>query len=404
MTFKVGNEFFNETKVNHPNLRDDASLNSKPVPQLVEDAIKLISIRPELLDLIEAASEPMEDAKKQIDEQAHAFSLSPDFQVLMPTDHDLKHTMKAFPTYKRVDIVDSLRSRQTVWHNRFQQLLFLMATQVHHLLSLLYQLIQSKGKKHLLYEEETLGQMEARWRQLSLELYDYPKNKFDVSKIPTAYDYTKYDSTHNRTLSLGISDHLRNMLHTASWISSLVLSCEYGVNRRQKLQIGSCIAQPLLQHIIHRSMRQFRRPEVGSRLALYFTSESHVAGLVNLLVCSPELDTDFVVRGELNYLSHIVFKLYEDRRDNGFPHYFVDLFLSTGAEHDVFGTLSTDQHVLSVAPLVFLQRVTLVDLTTVAVPFSFFFENDDIYHPDSRSSSRSPVMGSSTNDSTNNNT
>jgi Histidine phosphatase superfamily (branch 2)/Diphosphoinositol pentakisphosphate kinase 2 N-terminal domain/RimK-like ATP-grasp domain len=337
--------------------------------------------RPDLLGDCSAASEAMERAKVTIEEQAHLFSLSEDFMALMPSDADLRHTMRASPTFKPADAADSLRSQQTVWRNRFQQLLFLVTNQVRNFCLHLADAADRLGGAHAVYADETLEHMVARWKRLWSNLYNVPKNRFNLSKVPAAYDYAKFDAAHNSALTSGSAGLLRELLHTASWLAAVVLSCEYGCTRIEKLRIGSLVSQPLLQHIVHRSLRQCTQPKPRSRLSLYFTSESHIATLVNLLVSSPIVDSSYAIRGECNYLSHVCFKLYRHTVSLEYSYYYVDILLSTGAEHDVFNHVDGD-HVVPINRCVLIERVRLFDLSTLAVSFDALYSDDDCLQQD----------------------
>ena len=98
-----------------------------------------------------------------------------------------------------------------------------------------------------------------------------------------------------------------------------------------------------------------------ANMALTLLGQSHIASLANLLLYSSEVQSHFEIRGELNYLSHIVFKVYRDS---------VDILLSTGAEHDIFGHLTDQDTVVPIQMAKPIKRgVSHINIATVALPF-----------------------------------
>eukprot|EP00010_Vexillifera_abyssalis_P007461 CAMPEP_0201546708 /NCGR_PEP_ID=MMETSP0173_2-20130828/3032_1 /ASSEMBLY_ACC=CAM_ASM_000268 /TAXON_ID=218659 /ORGANISM="Vexillifera sp., Strain DIVA3 564/2" /LENGTH=250 /DNA_ID=CAMNT_0047955461 /DNA_START=269 /DNA_END=1021 /DNA_ORIENTATION=- len=207
---------------------------------------------------------------------------------------------------------------------------------------------------------ETLSEMLSRWKRISLELYTASTNKFDVSKVSTTYDYAKYDSVHNRQLSVATFILLRHILHTSSWLACLILDCEYGINPSAKFRIGKLVSQPLLRFIVEQCIMPLTSPTKSnidddsdtdddldqmpnySPMHCFFTSESHIATLTNFLFNAPNAPPSRVlVRGELNYLSNICFKVYRSVEGR----IYLKVLLSTGVDHDVFGSLGQSDDV-----------------------------------------------------------
>ncbi|PKA60978.1 inositol hexakisphosphate/diphosphoinositol-pentakisphosphate kinase [Apostasia shenzhenica] len=221
--------------------------------------------------------------------------------------------------------------------------------------------------------------MFARWKKLERDLYNERK---------------EYDLLHNAHLNL---DGLANLFKVAKLLADGVIPNEYGINPKQKLEIGSKIARRLLGKIlidlrntreeainvaepkdgfettvVHRSRKEdnnhharhanknedarrtsstsdksmdqdddedketkyrldpkyanVKTPERHVRTRLYFTSESHIHSLMNVLrycnlddslqgedslVCHSALERLLKTR-ELDYMSYIVLRMFEN--------------------------------------------------------------------------------------------
>ncbi|WOK99372.1 inositol hexakisphosphate and diphosphoinositol-pentakisphosphate kinase 1-like isoform X1 [Canna indica] len=225
--------------------------------------------------------------------------------------------------------------------------------------------------------------MFARWKKLERDLYNERKARYDITQIPDVYDSSKYDLLHNAHLNL---EGLAELFKVAQVLADGVIPNEYGINPRQKLKIGSKIARRLLGKILidlrntreeaisiaelknsqeseyqlrplnknedprrssstsEKSLDQeddedretkyrldpkyanVRTPERHVRTRLYFTSESHIHSLMNVLrycnldeslqgeeslVCYSALERLFRTK-ELDYMSHVVLRLFEN--------------------------------------------------------------------------------------------
>ncbi|CAN1755553.1 Inositol hexakisphosphate and diphosphoinositol-pentakisphosphate kinase VIP2 [Linum perenne] len=89
--------------------------------------------------------------------------------------------------------------------------------------------------------------MYARWRKLEKDLYNERKVRFDITQIPDVYDSCKYDLLHNAHLNL---EGLDELFKVAQFLADGVIPNEYGINPKQKLNIGSKIARRLLGKIL----------------------------------------------------------------------------------------------------------------------------------------------------------
>ncbi|KAK7381320.1 hypothetical protein VNO78_33929 [Psophocarpus tetragonolobus] len=247
--------------------------------------------------------------------------------------------------------------------------------------------------------------MYARWKKLETDLYNERKERFDITQIPDVYDSCKYDLLHNAHLNLEGLDELFNV---AQMLADGVIPNEYGINPKQKLKIGSKIARRLLGKLLIdlRNTREeaitvadlknnhdhsfsvkiekedaeaksklfhkndeidqdddddketkyrldpkyanVRTPERHVRTRLYFTSESHIHSLMNVLrycnldeslqeeeslVCHNALERLCKTR-ELDYMSHIVLRMFENAEValEDPKRYRIELTYSRGAD------------------------------------------------------------------------
>ena len=110
---------------------------------------------------------------------------------------------------------------------------------------------------------------------------------------------------------------------------------------QDRWSIGVNIARPLLREII-RNLEGGLKAVVSHRVTLYFSSESHIHALRNvLLLCGIAANRTVATTLdaiELNYLSHAVFRLYEDLSQSpSHPlRFYVSVQFSPGAALDPF--------------------------------------------------------------------
>ena len=147
-----------------------------------------------------------------------------------------------------------------------------------------------------------------RWTKLKREFYKAKKGVFDTTKIPDLYDNAMYDMLHNQQLELPA---LPELYATARALASYVVPQEYGLEPEDKVKIGSAIGSSMLnklrrdlltpmeqdrgtgahadveQERVHRLDHSVhtdvRTPHRHVRTRLYFTSESHIHSLFNVL-------------------------------------------------------------------------------------------------------------------------
>eukprot|EP01004_Peranema_trichophorum_P003664 NODE_263_length_3101_cov_40.223304_g227_i0.p1 GENE.NODE_263_length_3101_cov_40.223304_g227_i0~~NODE_263_length_3101_cov_40.223304_g227_i0.p1 ORF type:complete len:959 (-),score=209.09 NODE_263_length_3101_cov_40.223304_g227_i0:224-2947(-) len=85
-----------------------------------------------------------------------------------------------------------------------------------------------------------------RWRKLYKGLYNDKKGLYDCSKIPDIYDAAKYDAIHNSHLGLP----LRELYLVSRQLANCVIPGEYGTEKLLKRTIGSRICCQLLGKLL----------------------------------------------------------------------------------------------------------------------------------------------------------
>ncbi|CAM9563815.1 unnamed protein product, partial [Phaeothamnion confervicola] len=186
---------------------------------------------------------------------------------------------------------------------------------------------------------ETLLLMLDRWRKLHKEMYSAKVDRFDITKVPDVHDNVRYDCLHNEQLGLFGMAALYDL---AKNLADAVVPQEYGITVRDKLLIGSKMCSALLEKIkydldiarkndemdmrYHLDLSHAEDLPINSlgrrvRTRLYFTSESHLHTLLNVLRYPvnghPPLVTGEAARmlsrtKEMCYLTTFVIRLFED--------------------------------------------------------------------------------------------
>ncbi|CAK4608791.1 unnamed protein product [Aphanomyces euteiches] len=231
---------------------------------------------------------------------------------------------------------------------------------------------------------ETLEMMRERWAKLYRDFYSKKHNTYDLSKIPDIHDCIRYDAMHNAHLYLS---GVRELLDISASLAHALVPQEYGIDAHEKLHIGTNMCRSLLKkvrddldlargiNITHRLNPAFatkdnliKSTHRSVRTRLYFTSESHLHTLLNVLrhsVTGIEDDAPISCDAvkliedipELCYMTHIVVRVFERGwYDSMDPKRFrVELSLSPGATGDPL-TEFTPQKPLPVAPLQVISR------------------------------------------------
>ncbi|KAJ7074003.1 cortical actin cytoskeleton protein asp1 [Mycena amicta] len=183
-----------------------------------------------------------------------------------------------------------------------------------------------------------------RWEKLFEDFCDVEQKKFDPSRVSELYDTIKYCALHHRTFLFAIFDEhgrsdaaqppgdrkLHELYGRAKALFDLVAPQEYGIEPEEKEEIGVLTSLPLLRNVV--ADLEAARNHGGSSLRLYFTKESHIHTLVNLVLHSGLPIANRRIP-ELDYCSNITFELYERNHGRGMSdkEYSIKLSLSEGA-------------------------------------------------------------------------
>ena len=218
-----------------------------------------------------------------------------------------------------------------------------------------------------LYKGETLLELTERWRFIYKRLYDCDDDVFDLSRIPDVHDNVRFDVLHNP--HLGLSSTLEKLYELAKSMADCVVPQEYGTTVAEKRSVGVKICSSLLEKIMYdlciartdnkADMRYMINLDYSAdlpintmgrriRTRLYFTSESHLHTMLNVLrfACCDGARPILSQRGvelvnqtrELCYLTQIVIRLFEDTsRSMDDPRRFrVEILFSPGADATPF--------------------------------------------------------------------
>ncbi|KAI8084075.1 histidine phosphatase superfamily-domain-containing protein [Gilbertella persicaria] len=179
----------------------------------------------------------------------------------------------------------------------------------------------------------------------------------DPSWISVLYDSLKYDSLHNRQFLLTIfkdescNSDVHKLYKAVKVMFDFIAPQEYGISDTEKKNIGMLISFPLLKKILN-DLDEMTSSE-KARTRLYFTKESHVHALLNLIYLSGvPTKVPRNTLPELDYLTQITFELYERNRQSVLDkEYSLRIGFSSGAHYDSVLDLRMDaEHCLKVAP------------------------------------------------------
>ncbi|PIA16247.1 hypothetical protein COEREDRAFT_63026, partial [Coemansia reversa NRRL 1564] len=234
---------------------------------------------------------------------------------------------------------------------------------------------------------ETPDLFRERWKKIlrDFRLVDGDQVVYDPAKVGELYDSLKYDALHNRPflerifmpthdLQRDLQEHrvapahglpeyppdplfaqqdVRDLYYRAKQLFDFVTRREYGIEPPQRKKIGILASVPLLRQLI--ADLNAVRCEDGARTCFYFTKESHIHTLLNLIfLCHMPTMVPYEHVGELDYLTHIIFEVYERKPDVDADlerEYSVRIGFSPGA--NCFHILDTNidaTHALKVLP------------------------------------------------------
>ena len=216
-----------------------------------------------------------------------------------------------------------------------------------------------------LYKGETLIELTERWRLLYKKLFDDDTGEFDLTKIPDVHDNVRFDMLHNP--HLGLTATLNRLYKLAKLMADCVVPQEYGISIEDKREVGTKMCRALIEKIKYDLIIAKTDNEVDMRYMidmshsadlaintlgrrirtrLYFTSESHLHTLLNVLrfmqhdteleLESPlDKDARKLIREapELCYLTQIVLRLFEDpkKKFDDPKRFRVEIGFSAGA-------------------------------------------------------------------------
>lgn len=212
-----------------------------------------------------------------------------------------------------------------------------------------------------LYLNEQFDLMYDRWKQIYGDFLSKKTGMFDLTKVPDVYDMVRYDVLHNIHLKL---EGIEELYQLSKAFDSCVVPQEYGSDRLEKRYIGCKMCCALLEKIrkdIHVAMTnaddenamlyrldhthaedlQINSVHRAVRTRLYFTSESHMHTLLNVLHYpsdgQPPLLSEEGLQAiddipAVSYLSQIVLRVFEQTPTS----YRCELSFSPGAIADPF--------------------------------------------------------------------
>ncbi|EJD01000.1 uncharacterized protein FOMMEDRAFT_125573 [Fomitiporia mediterranea MF3/22] len=300
-------------------------------------------VRKDLLDDSNAAKDLMDDVKKRL-----KILLRPGEPEKRP-DLTWPKSMKKEPVEVVKEVIELLSSFRDTMKRNFE--------------TLNVDKIQERwccGDEPWLFRE--------RWEKLFEDFCNVKQEKFDPSRVSELYDTIKYCALHHRTFLFSIfSEHeqgedppfakpkpqdrkLHELYGRAKALFDLVAPQEYGIEPAEKEEIGVLTSLPLLRNVVE-DLEEARNSG-ESALRLYFTKESHIHTLVNLVLYSGLPIANRRIP-ELDYCSHIVFELYERNggREKSDKEYSIKLSLSEGAHSsNVLDSELDARHSLNVQP------------------------------------------------------
>ncbi|PPQ63875.1 hypothetical protein CVT24_009501 [Panaeolus cyanescens] len=300
--------------------------------------IKLI-VRKDLLDDSNAAKDLMDDVKKRL-----KILLRPGEPEKRP-ELTWPKSMKKEPVEVVKEVIELLSSFRDIMRHNFE--------------TMDVEKIQERwccGDEPWLFRE--------RWEKLFEDFCDVEQKKFDPSRVSELYDTIKYCALHHRTFLFAIFDEhgrtasqqpqqdrkIHELYGRAKALFDLVAPQEYGIDPDEKEEIGVLTSLPLLRNVV--SDLEAARNNGESSLTLYFTKESHIHTLVNLVLLSGLPIANRRIP-ELDYASHITFELYERNhgRVKSDKEYSIKLSISEGAHSsNVLDSTLDARHSLNVQP------------------------------------------------------
>jgi len=140
---------------------------------------------------------------------------------------------------------------------------------------------------------------------------------------------------------------LRKLYKYAKLLFDLIAPQEYGIDQSEKREIALLTSLPLLHKVL--SDLNAAKESQGGLARFYFTKESHMHTLVNLIKLS-KLKLAHRDVMELDYMSYLCFEVYERISEVGKSEHSVRISLSEGAHGIPLDTSLDAKHALQVIP------------------------------------------------------
>ncbi|KAF5321359.1 hypothetical protein D9619_001101 [Psilocybe cf. subviscida] len=347
-----------------------------PAPEVSAPSPLKLIIRKDLLDDSNAAKDLTDDVKKRL-------------KILLRPGESEKRPELTWPKSMKKEPVEVVKCialaalRMRAYDTRRNEVIELLSSfrdiMRHNFETLDVDKIQERwccGDEPWLFRE--------RWEKLFEDFCDVEQKKFDPSRVSELYDTIKYCALHHRTFLFAIFDEhgrtdphqpphdrkIHELYGRAKALFDLVAPQEYGIDPDEnhivdsddialmcpiyrnlfREEIGVLTSLPLLRNVV--SDLEAARNNGESSLTLYFTKESHIHTLVNLVLLSGLPIANRRIP-ELDYASHITFELYERNhgRGNSDKEYSIRLSLSEGAHSsNVLDSTLDARHSLNVQP------------------------------------------------------
>ena len=215
-----------------------------------------------------------------------------------------------------------------------------------------------------LYLRETYDLLLTRWEKLYKDFYNKDTDHYDLSKVPDIYDMARYDLLHNDS---DLLPSLGALFDKSRLFSLAVVPQEYGVGVEMQRYLGAKMCSAFLSKVkkdiniamadeshadmaylldsSHAEDLNIRTLGRSIRTRLYFTSESHLHTLLNVLRYALPGQSSMISEAglrilgsaeELSYLTHIVFRMFEKKgaSENDPKRFRLEICFCPGADSD----------------------------------------------------------------------
>lgn len=178
--------------------------------------------------------------------------------------------------------------------------------------------------------------------------------------------FNSKDNDNQNPFDLPIFARLRELYRLSKVLFDFICPQEYGIKDEEKLDIGLLTSLPLAKQILS-DLQEMKKNDTAA-VVNYFTKESHIYTLLNILYESQiPMKIARNALPELDYLSQIVFELYEaeDPSSPSGKKHSIRLSLSPGCHtQDPLDVQLDDDHYIGCIPRIGLTRHLDMDLVT----------------------------------------